>query len=547
MVRFTRRLTWLAIISLVLLATMLQAAPVFKAGDRVVIYGDSITEQRMYTRFLQQYLTCRYPDLKLAFFNAGWSGDQAGGALNRLDRDVLSLHPNVVTMFFGMNDGGYRPLDQNILANYRKNMEGLITTLQAKNITPVVYTPGCVDPDHRNDKDFNYNQTLEALGAADLELAKQYNCPSADVHHPMLNFQTAQKAAHPGYTMIPDSVHPDANGHLVMTYLMLQGLGAEPMPTLGAFDAATGKATGLRAVSQDATKLVLETTAPMPIPFWFDASNLPAMRDSGFLAMAGQKLTVTGLTADAYLVTADDVKIGRYTREDLAAGVSIPGTYSKAGKLIYDEINQKENLYYLAWRQIKLPFSDLPDTQKAFDSLLAVNDNLQARILTDAAPAKVTLTLTPVAGSDNLALEKTYVCSDPNAFGWGIGKLTDGSWESSADHCFASNSATQFPKTVTIDLEKVSKVATVIAGVPNFGSTKTITVAVSADGKTFSDVGTNEFKQRTEEKFTYAFPAVDARYVRLTYPDHYDEAVNYDANFVFTTEVEVYGPAKNAN
>ncbi|HAF21319.1 MAG TPA: GDSL family lipase, partial [Blastocatellia bacterium] len=32
-----------------------------KDGDRVVFYGDSITEQRLYTAYIQQYVYLRYP------------------------------------------------------------------------------------------------------------------------------------------------------------------------------------------------------------------------------------------------------------------------------------------------------------------------------------------------------------------------------------------------------------------------------------------------------------------------------------------------------
>jgi hypothetical protein len=52
-------------------AGLAEAAAPWKSGDRVVFLGDSITEQNLYTRYVEQYLLCRYPGLKLAFFNAG--------------------------------------------------------------------------------------------------------------------------------------------------------------------------------------------------------------------------------------------------------------------------------------------------------------------------------------------------------------------------------------------------------------------------------------------------------------------------------------------
>lgn len=60
-----------------------------------MIYGDSITEQRLYSRYVQHYIQCRYPEINIIFFNADWGGDTAAGALKRLERDVLVLKPTL--------------------------------------------------------------------------------------------------------------------------------------------------------------------------------------------------------------------------------------------------------------------------------------------------------------------------------------------------------------------------------------------------------------------------------------------------------------------
>ncbi len=35
------------------------------------LWGDSITEQRIYTNYVENYLSLRYPEMKLSFVNAG--------------------------------------------------------------------------------------------------------------------------------------------------------------------------------------------------------------------------------------------------------------------------------------------------------------------------------------------------------------------------------------------------------------------------------------------------------------------------------------------
>lgn len=48
---------------------------ILKPNDRIAFYGDSITEQQLYTNYVESYLAARFPELKLTFFNAGAGGD----------------------------------------------------------------------------------------------------------------------------------------------------------------------------------------------------------------------------------------------------------------------------------------------------------------------------------------------------------------------------------------------------------------------------------------------------------------------------------------
>src|SRR5882762_11998158 len=90
-----------------------------KSGDTVVFYGDSITDQRLYTTFAETYAVTRFPNLDLKFVHSGWGGDRVsgggGGPIDvRLQRDVYPYKPTVVTIMLGMNDGRYRAFDQEL-------------------------------------------------------------------------------------------------------------------------------------------------------------------------------------------------------------------------------------------------------------------------------------------------------------------------------------------------------------------------------------------------------------------------------------------------
>ena len=78
---------------------------ILQANDRIVFLGDSITEQQLYTNYVETYLATRFPERKLTFFSTGWGGDTSPGGARRLERNVLALQPTVVTICDGMNDG----------------------------------------------------------------------------------------------------------------------------------------------------------------------------------------------------------------------------------------------------------------------------------------------------------------------------------------------------------------------------------------------------------------------------------------------------------
>src|SRR2546426_7668377 len=99
-----------------------------KDGDRVVFYGDSITDQRLYTTFTETYVLTRFPKLDVSFVHSGWGGDRVtgggGGLIDlRLRRDVVAYKPTVMTIMLGMNDGSYRAFDEPIFDTFAKGYQ----------------------------------------------------------------------------------------------------------------------------------------------------------------------------------------------------------------------------------------------------------------------------------------------------------------------------------------------------------------------------------------------------------------------------------------
>src|SRR5947207_1681349 len=122
-----------------------------KDGDRVVFYGDSITEQRLYTTYVEHYVLTHYPDRRVTFINTGWGGDKVSGndckpcagvgGLARIKRDVIDHRPSVVTLLFGMNDGQYRDFDPAILKVYEDGLTAIIRELKSKTAARAYVIP----------------------------------------------------------------------------------------------------------------------------------------------------------------------------------------------------------------------------------------------------------------------------------------------------------------------------------------------------------------------------------------------------------------------
>src|SRR5208283_5778211 len=91
-------------------------------GDTVAVIGDSITEQKIYSMFIEDYLLMCRPAADLRATQFGWGGETAGGFLGRMANDCLPFHPTVATTCYGMNDGGYSPENPAKAKAYHDNL-----------------------------------------------------------------------------------------------------------------------------------------------------------------------------------------------------------------------------------------------------------------------------------------------------------------------------------------------------------------------------------------------------------------------------------------
>ena len=541
-------------------------------GDRVVFYGDSITDQRLYTTFAEDYVVTRFSRLNIKFVHSGWGGDRVtgggGGPIDlRLRRDVLVYKPTVMTIMLGMNDGGYQAFNQGTFDTFTNGYAHILDTVQkaAPGVRFTLIEPSPSDDVTRAPKfDGGYNGVLARYGAYVTETAGTRKQIVADFNTAMVAMLATANAADPNLAqqLIPDRIHPSAGGHLIMAEALLKAWHAPSLVAAVRIDAASGK-----TVQADNTQVSnLKTGAVVSwderdaaLPMVVDPGDplvRLALKSSDFTdALNREPLRVTGLSAaKRYTLRIDNSDVTDLTGAEFARGVNLatlPTPMARQALIVLSLTREHNDQHFARWRTFQVPLDGhSPAVGQALAPLLvaldAEEDQTVARQHAAAQPVmhhyEIAVALPPPTGA-NLAQGKPYVVSDPNVYNFGIGGLTDGSWDTSPPHTFATGEAAGFPKTATIDLGAPTNVGAVVVGVPPFGSTKTIAVSVSADGQAFKEVGRYVFSVHREEKHVYRFPSISGRYVRLTYVDHYDEQAGFSVNFAFTTEAEVYASA----
>ncbi len=89
---------------------------------------------------LERRLRNLFPVAAPSVFNVGIGGDNAGGGLARLERDVLSLNPDLVIVDFGLNDACHGHVEEG-LATYKANMAGIFDKVLATGAECMLLTP----------------------------------------------------------------------------------------------------------------------------------------------------------------------------------------------------------------------------------------------------------------------------------------------------------------------------------------------------------------------------------------------------------------------
>ena len=324
----------------------------FIKGDRVVFVGNSITDGGHYHSYIWLYYMTRFPNSRIDIFNAGIGGDVSKQIYERLDDDVFSHNPTVVTLTFGMNDTGYKYMtaavaDSTYKAKIAESLKSFWLIEAKYKQHPQVRKIMIASPPYDETSKMKLapfigkNNALLQIADVQEQTAKSNNWDFVDFNRPLTAINVREQQKDSLFTMENmDRVHPTNDAMMAMAYVFLKAQGF------------AGKKVAETVINSSAQKIEhtdnctisgLAVTADH-IAFNYLANSLPYPMDtipSGFgkparAQAAGLKLVpftddfnqeilqVKGLKSTGqYQLKIDDKIIGRWVGDDLKKGINL--------------------------------------------------------------------------------------------------------------------------------------------------------------------------------------------------------------------------------
>lgn len=223
-------------------------------AKRILFLGDSITAAGGFVNMIELQLRLQGISPMPELVNAGLPSETCTGLSEpdhpfprpdvheRLDRALAAVKPDVVVACYGMNDGIYYPFSEERFQKYQAGINRLIEKVHASGAKLVLMTPPPFDamplkaagkllPEGKEKYAWfavyeNYDQVIHKYGQWLLE-QKDRTEMVIDLYTPSMDFWKQQREKDPNFTVAPDGVHCNSEGHRTIAEVVLKAWGAE--------------------------------------------------------------------------------------------------------------------------------------------------------------------------------------------------------------------------------------------------------------------------------------------------------------------------------
>ena len=220
------------------------------AAKRILFLGDSITHAGDYISLVETQLRLQGYDGKL--INLGLPSETCSGLSepehpfprpnvhSRIDAALKKTQPDLVVACYGMNDGIYYPFSEDRFAAYQKGVQQIIFKVKASGAKLVLMTPPAFDslPLKQKGKllpkgaeQYSWKEIYEDYDAVMASYAKWILQQNDDVelvidlHSAVSSYVMSKRKTNPQFSMSPDGVHVNHEGHTVLADTVLKAWG----------------------------------------------------------------------------------------------------------------------------------------------------------------------------------------------------------------------------------------------------------------------------------------------------------------------------------
>lgn len=203
-------------------------------GDHIIFYGDSITDcgrdrdalprtnmglGNGYAQMIAARLSEQKPELRLQFTNKGIGGNRVYDLEERVERDVLSLRPELVSILIGINDV-WREFDSNVpspLEDFRASYRRILERVVGAGCEVILLDPFLLPTKPEFEA---WRPVLDPKIEVVRELAQEF----ATLHVPLDDLFEAASRKREAAFWAEDGVHPSRAGHELIAQSWLQAV-----------------------------------------------------------------------------------------------------------------------------------------------------------------------------------------------------------------------------------------------------------------------------------------------------------------------------------
>lgn len=252
MQRLTLTLFTLAALALCSGTTRADELELISQSKRILFMGDSITNAGHYISMIEKELRLRSDQVIPEMINLGLPSETCCGlsepdhpfprpdVQERLERALAMVKPDLVVACYGMNDGIYYPFSEDRFKKYQIGIREIIRKVDASGAKLILMTPPAFDPLPLKEKGKllpagaekyawfsiyeDYDSVLKKYAAWVMTLGDEVDLV-IDLHTPVSDYVADKRKTNPKFTMSPDGVHVNEEGHSVLARAILKSWG----------------------------------------------------------------------------------------------------------------------------------------------------------------------------------------------------------------------------------------------------------------------------------------------------------------------------------